>query len=137
MSGRAAAARLLISSATGARLARRVRSGEDIVPAKCGRRAGGGKLGPARATLLAMVTADRDITMVELSRALEDATGVRADEASIGRALRRWGWRFKSRWPPPRPGARTSAEPGWTGCGGGCRGCAPSRTGRSSSTRRA
>ena len=95
MSGRAAAARLLISPATGVRFARRVRLGEDIVPAKCGRRPGGGKLGPVRATLLEMVTANRDITMVELSRALEDATGVRADEASIGRALRRWGWRVK------------------------------------------
>jgi transposase len=95
MSGRASAARLMVSPATGVRLARKVRAGEDIAPATCGRRPGGGKLGPVRATLEEMVAADRDITMVELSRALADATGVRADEASIGRALRRWGLRVK------------------------------------------
>ena len=93
MSGRAAAARLLISPATGVRFARRVRLGEDIVPAKCGRRPGGGKLGPVRATLLEMVTANRDITMVELSRALEDATGVAAADEAAPLSDRWTAWR--------------------------------------------
>lgn len=95
MSGRGAAARLMISPATGTRLAAKVRAGESIAPAKCGRRAGGGKLGAVKTTVLEMVEANRDITMPELARALEAATGVRADEASLGRALRRWGWRVR------------------------------------------
>lgn len=95
MSARGAAARLMLSPSTGVRLAGKVRAGEDLAPARRGRRPGGGKLGGHRATLLEMVTANRDITMPELACALEDATGVRTAPASLSRALRRWGWRVK------------------------------------------
>lgn len=97
MSGRGAAARLMISPATGTRLARKVRAGEALEPKACGRRRESGKLGPVRDVVLEMIEADADITMVELAAALEAATGVCADEASLGRALRRWGWRVKKR----------------------------------------
>lgn len=107
LSGRAAATRLLISPATGTRLARKVRTGEPLEPGRCGRRREGGKLGPHRAVVLEMVEADPDITMPELAGALEHATGVRADEASPGRALRRWGWRV-NRSPSRR---RSNADP--------------------------
>ena len=66
-----------------------MRDGEDLTPARRGRAPGAGKLGPHREALCEMVTADRDITMPELAGALEDATGVRADPASLSRALRR------------------------------------------------
>ena len=95
MSARGAAARLMLSPSTGVRLAGKVRAGEDLAPARHGRRPGAGKLGAHRATLLEMVTANRDITMPELACALKDATGVRAAPASLSRALRRWVWRVK------------------------------------------
>jgi transposase len=95
MSGRAAAARLMLSASTGTRLARQVREGGDLTPMRRGRPAGAGKLGPHRAALREMVEANADITMPELARALEDATGIRAAPASLSRALRRWGFRVK------------------------------------------
>lgn len=97
MSGRGAAARLLLSPATGTRLARKVRAGEALEPARRGRRPGTGKLGPHREVLREMVEASEDITMPELAAALEAATGTRAAPASLSRALRRWGWRVKKR----------------------------------------
>ena len=95
MSGRAAADRLMISVSAGLRLARKVRAGADLAPAPGGRPPGCGKLGPHRDVLREMVDANPDITMPELARALEDATGVRAAPASLSRALRRWGFRVK------------------------------------------
>lgn len=59
LSGRAAAARLMLS------------------PARRGRPPGAGKLGPNREALCAMVKADADIAMPELAAALKDATGFR------------------------------------------------------------
>ncbi|MEM7644782.1 MAG: winged helix-turn-helix domain-containing protein [Pseudomonadota bacterium] len=44
-----------------------------------------------------MVEADADITMPELARALEDATGVQVAPASLSRALRRWGFRAQKK----------------------------------------
>ena len=55
LSGRAAARRLMISPATGARLAGRVRRGEPLAPRQCGRPRGWGKLGPHRAFLIELV----------------------------------------------------------------------------------
>lgn len=99
LSGREAARRLMISAATGARLAGKVRRGEPLAPAKCGRRPGSGKLGPHRAFLLELVEQDPDITMRELQGALTDAEGVHVDETSLSRALRRLGFTYKkSRW---------------------------------------
>jgi transposase len=95
VSGRAAARRLMLSASTGTRLARQVRAGGDLAPATRGRPEGAGKLGPHQDVLREMVEADADITMPELARALEEATGVRAAPASLSRALRRWGVRVR------------------------------------------
>lgn len=99
LSGREAARRLMISPATGVRLAGRVRRGETLVPRKCGRPVGWGKLGPYRAFLQELVEQDPDITMSELQSALKDAEGVVVHESSLSRALRRLGFTYKkSRW---------------------------------------
>lgn len=99
LSGRAAARRLMISPATGARLAGKVRQGESLEPAKCGRPRGWGKLGAHVAFLLEVVGQDPDITLGELRDALADAEGVHVHEASLSRALRRLGFTYKkSRW---------------------------------------
>ena len=99
LSGREAARRLRISPATGVRLAGKVRRGESLTPAKCGRPAGSGKHGPYRDFLLELVGQDPDITLVELQGALAEAEGVRVHHSAIARALRRLGFTYKkSRW---------------------------------------
>jgi transposase len=98
-SGREAARRLMLSAATGTRLAKRVRRNEPIAPKKCGRPVGCGKLGPHKAFLLELVDQDPDITMGELQAALIEAEAVRVHESSLSRALRRFGYTYKkSRW---------------------------------------
>ena len=102
LSGRAAARRLLISAATGVRLAAKVRRGESLVPMKCGRPPGQGKLTAHRAFLLELVDQDPDITLYELRDALREAEGVRVHHSAIARLLRRLGFTYKkSRWSPP------------------------------------
>lgn len=116
LSGREAARRLMISAATGARLARRVRRGETLVPGKCGRPAGWGKLGPHRAFLLELVEQDPDITMGELQAALVAAEGVVVHESSLSRALRRLGFTYKkNRWWRMSGAGPTSSAPGMIG----------------------
>ena len=109
LSGREAARRLRISSATGVRLAGKVRRGESLAPAKCGRPPGSGKLGPWRAFLLELVGQDPDITLVELQGALAEAEGVRVHHSAIARALKRFGFTYKkSRWSRTNGGAPVS-----------------------------
>jgi len=116
VSGREAARRLMISPATGARLAKRVRCGAPITPAKCGRPAGWGKLGPCKAFLLEIVAQDPDITLRELRGALAEAEGVRVDETSLSRMLRRLGFTYKkSRWSRTSSAGPTSPAPVGTG----------------------
>ena len=99
LSGREAARRLRISPASGVRLAGKVRRGESLAPAKCGRPLGSGKLGPWRTFLLQLVGQDPDITLVELQGALADAEGVQVHHSAIARALKRFGFTYKkSRW---------------------------------------
>ena len=95
LSGREAARRLMISPATGARLVKRVRCGASITPAKCGRPAGWGKLGPCKAFLLEVVAQDPDITLRELQGALAEAEGVWANATSLSRMLHRLGFTYK------------------------------------------
>ena len=95
LGGREAARRLMISAATGARLAGKVRRGEGLVPAKCGRPPGSGKLGPCRGFLLELVSQDPDITLFELRDALADAEGLRVHHSAIARTLRRLGLTYK------------------------------------------
>lgn len=102
LSGRAAAARLKVSAATGVRWLRRIREQGDIAPDIQGRPKRHGKLAPHRAFLEELVAQDGDITLPELAGALHAATGVIAHSASIGRFLCKLGYTYKkSRWSPP------------------------------------
>ncbi len=102
LSGRAAAFRLKLSPATGARWAHSVRTKGHADPAPQGRPKGNGKLAPHRAFFEELIAQDADITLAELSGAVVDATGVQAHPASIGRLLSKLGYTYKkSRWRPP------------------------------------
>ena len=102
LSGRAAAARLKLSPATGVRWRRKLLDTGSIDPEPQGRPPGAGKLVAHQAFLEELVAQDGDITTPELAGALEAATGVVAHAASIGRFLRKLGYTFKkSRWWPP------------------------------------
>ncbi len=99
LSARSAARRLLISPASGVRLAAKVREGESLEPEKCGRPEGGGKLGPHQDFLIELVEQDPDITLMELRGALIDAEGVTVGAPAICRMLGRLGFTYKkSRW---------------------------------------
>lgn len=99
LSGRAAAARLKLSAATGVRWLRKMREQGTVTPAVQGRPRGHGKLAPHRAFLEELVGQDGDITLPELAGALEAATTVIAHPASIGRFLRKLGYTYKkSHW---------------------------------------
>jgi transposase len=102
LSGRAAAARLKLSAATGVRSKRRLRETGSTDAGVQGRPPGHGKLAAHQAFLEELVEQDGDITLPELAGALEAATGVVAHSASIGRFLRKLGCTYKkSRWSPP------------------------------------
>jgi transposase len=107
LSGRAAAAQLKLSAATGVRWQRKLRETGSVAPEVQGRPLGRGKLAAHRAFLEELVAQDGDITLPELAGALEAATGVVAHCASIGRFLRKLGYTYKkSRWSPPNVSAR-------------------------------
>ena len=102
LSGRAAALRLKLSPATGARWGRAVRVRGNARAAPQGRPKGKGKLAPHRSFFEEIVAEDGDITMPELASALLEATGVKAHPDAIGRFLRKLGYTYKkSRWLPP------------------------------------
>ena len=102
LSGRAAALRLRLSPATGARWAFLIRQTGQARAAPQGRPSGKGKLDPHRTFLSEIIAQDGDITMPELASALHDATGVRAHPNAIGKFLRKLGYSHKkSRWWPP------------------------------------
>ena len=106
LSGRAAAARLKLSAATGVRWLRRFRERGDVTPDVQGQPKGCGKLAPHRGFLEELVAQDGDITLPELAGALRAATGVDAHSASIGRFLRKLGYTYKkSHWWPPNGSA--------------------------------
>ena len=63
LSARSAARRLLISPASGVRLAAKITEGVSLEPEKCGRPGGSGKLGPHRDFLIELVEQDPDITL--------------------------------------------------------------------------
>ncbi len=109
LSGRAAALRLQVSPATGARWRLAIRQRGIAKPAVQGRPKGKGKLDPHREFLLEIITQDGDITMPELAAALYGATSVQAHPDAIGRFLRKLGFMYKSKedqktiqcWSPP------------------------------------
>jgi transposase len=103
LSGRAAAARLKLSAATGVRWQRKLREKGSVAPDVQGRPPGHGKLAAHREFLEELVAQDGDITLPELAGALEAATGVVAHAASIGRFLRKLGYTYKkSHWLRPK-----------------------------------
>jgi len=102
LSGRAAALRLKLSPATGARWALAIRRTGRAEAAPQGRPKGKGKLDPHRGFFADIIEQDGDITMPELSAALFDATRVRAHPNAIGKFLRKLGYTYKkSHWLPP------------------------------------
>jgi transposase len=78
LSGRAAALRLKVSPATGARWGLAIRRTGQARAAPQGRPRGKGKLDPHRSFFAEVIAQDGDITMPELAFASHDATGVRA-----------------------------------------------------------
>jgi len=102
LSGRAAAARLKLSAATGVRWQRKLRKTGSVAPEAQGRPPGDGKLAAHRTFLEELVAQDGDITLPELAGALEAATAVVAHSSSIGRCLRKLGYTYKkSHWSRP------------------------------------
>lgn len=103
LSGRAAALRLKLSPAIGARWALAIRrTGQQAIAAPQGRPRDKDKLDPRRFFIAEIIAQDGDITMPELASALHDATGVRAHPNAIGKFLRKLGYTYKkSRWLPP------------------------------------
>ena len=95
LSGRAAALRLKVSPATGARWRLAIRRTGQARAAPQGRPIGRGKLDPHRSFLAEIIAQDGDITMPELASALHDATGVRAHPNAIGKFLRKLGYTHK------------------------------------------
>ena len=102
LSGRAAALRLKLSPATGARWRLAIRRTGHAKAAPQGRPRGQGKLDPHRPFLVELIEQDGDMTMPELAAALSDATGVQAHPDAIGRFLRKLGFTHKKRhwWRP-------------------------------------
>ena len=101
LSGRAAALRLKLSAATGARWARLVRRKGNADPAPQGRPPGQGKLAPHQAFFEELIAQDPDITLFELRDALAEAEGVTVHHSSIANLLSRLGFTYKkSRWWP-------------------------------------
>jgi transposase len=118
LSGRAAALRLKVSPATGARWALAIRRTGCAAAAPQGRPKGKGKLDPHRALFGEIIGQDGYITMPELSAALFDATGVRAPPNAIGKFLRKVGYTYKkSRWRPPNAAVPRSGDSAKTGSG--------------------
>ena len=94
-SRREAARHFEVSPSFAVKLAARVACTGSARPARQGRPPGGGKLAPYRNFLMSCVQAKSDITMPELSAALEAAHGVSAHPASLSRFLRRQGLTYK------------------------------------------
>ena len=136
LSGRAAAARLKLSPATGVRWQRKLRETGAIDPGPIGRPPGHGKLAPHQAFLEELVAQDGDITLSELAAALEAATGIIAHAASIGRFLRKLGYTYKKkRWWRPSDFAPVSSISGGGGSSAACPPCGRNLQDWSSSTK--
>ena len=95
LSGRAAALRLKLSPATGARWGLAIRRTGQARAAPQGRPKGKGKLDPHRGFFAEVIAQDGDITLPELASALHDAAGVRAHPNAIGKFLRKLGYTHK------------------------------------------
>jgi len=102
LSGRAAALRLKLSFATGARWGLAIRRTGKARAAPQGRPRGKGKLDPHRAFLSEVIDQDGDMTRPALDGARAAATGGQAHPDAIGRFLRKIGFTYKKRrWSRP------------------------------------
>lgn len=114
LSGHAAALRLKLSPATGARWALAIRRTGRAEAAPQGRPKGQGKLDPHRDFFAGIIAQDGDITMPELSAALFDATHVRVHPNAIGKFLHKLGYTYKKvtggHRTPPCAGKATTRE---------------------------
>jgi transposase len=95
LSGRAAALRLKLSPATGARRARAIRTRGHWAPAPQGRPKGRGKLAPYQVFFEELVAQDPDITLFELRDALAAAEGVAVHHSTLSGLLSRLGFTYK------------------------------------------
>ena len=95
LSRRAAAERFGVSASCAVKLLARVQATGSAARGRRGRRPGGGKLGPHRATLMGWVHATPDVTMPELAARLQREHGVAASPASLSRLLCRAGLTYK------------------------------------------
>jgi transposase len=97
-SARSAARVFGVSPSTAVRLASDHRRKGSVAPKPQGRRPGTvGKLAVHIGFLIEVIKSDPDITLRELSGALEDACGVQVRLSSIHRALVRTGYSYKKR----------------------------------------
>ena len=94
-SRRNAARRFGVSVSCAIKLAQRVATTGSAAPARQGRPRGAGKLAPHLSMLIQWVEAQPDISMSELAAKLAAATETRAHPASLSRALRVAGYRYK------------------------------------------
>jgi transposase len=84
-----------VSVSCAIKLAQRVATTGSAAPARQGRPPGAGKLAPHLSMLIQWVEAQPDISMSELAAKLAAATETRAHPASLSRALRVAGYRYK------------------------------------------
>lgn len=110
LSGRAAALRLKVSPATGARWGLAIRRTGQARVAPQGRPRGKGKLDPHRSFLIYLIDQDSDMTMPKLAGALVDATGVQAHPDAIDRFLRKPGYTYKKDTGRHRVASRTGKK---------------------------
>jgi transposase len=102
LSGRAAALRLKVSPATGARWRHQIQTTGRVDPAQQGRPKGSGKLASHIDFFEELIAQDPDITLFELRDALADATGLQVQHSAIGHLLKRLRFTHKkSHWLPP------------------------------------
>ena len=94
-SRRATAARLEVAPSTAVRIQARYARTGSVAPARQGRPAGSGKLGPYRHTIVDKVMAKPDITMPDLAAWLEKKHGVAVDPSNLSKLLRQEGFTYK------------------------------------------
>jgi transposase len=103
-SRRAMAARFEVAPSTAVRVEQRYRATGSIAPARQGRPAGSGKLGPHRRAIIAKVKARPDITMPDLAVWLETQHGVRVDPSNLSKLLCKEGFTYKKALPASEQG---------------------------------
>jgi transposase len=94
-SRRAAAAQFEVAPSTAVRLQQRLDRTGSLEPGRRGRPAGGGKLAPCRALIIAKVKEQPDITMPDLAAWLFEREGISVDPSNLSKLLCKAGFTFK------------------------------------------